>query len=50
MTTHDAVLHPPAVIEELKKNNITHVVWLPDSDKATWDWPRCTSFAAPSFT
>ena len=32
MTTHEVVLHPTSVIEELKKNNITHVVWLPDSE------------------
>ena len=32
MTTHEAVLHPPALISELKKNGITHIVWLPDSE------------------
>ena len=32
MTTPEAVLHPAAIIEELKKNNFTHVVWLPDSE------------------
>ena len=32
MTTHEVVLHPSAVVEELKKNNISHVVWLPDSE------------------
>ncbi len=32
MTTHEVVLHPAAVVEELKKNNISHVVWLPDSE------------------
>ena len=32
MTTYESVLHPPAIIAELKKNNITHVVWLPDSE------------------
>ena len=32
MTTHDVVLHPASVVEELKKNNISHVVWLPDSE------------------
>ena len=32
MTTQEAVLHPPAIVAELKKNNITHVVWLPDSE------------------
>jgi sulfopyruvate decarboxylase TPP-binding subunit len=28
----EAVLHPPAIIDELIKNRITHVVWLPDSE------------------
>ncbi len=28
----EAVLHPAAIIAELKKNQITHVVWLPDSE------------------
>lgn len=32
MTTHEVILHPAAVVEELKKNNISHVVWLPDSE------------------
>ena len=32
MTIPEAVLHPAAIIEELKKNNFTHVVWLPDSE------------------
>ncbi len=32
MTIHESVLHPIAIIEELKKNNFTHVVWLPDSE------------------
>ena len=32
MTTPESVLHPTAIIEELKKNNFTHVVWLPDSE------------------
>ena len=32
MTTQDVVLHPAAIVEELKKNNFTHVVWLPDSE------------------
>ena len=32
MTTHDVVLHPASVVAELRKNNITHVVWLPDSE------------------
>ncbi len=32
MTTQDAVIHPAAIINELKKNDVTHVVWLPDSE------------------
>ena len=32
MTIQETVLHPAASIEELKKNNFTHVVWLPDSE------------------
>ncbi len=32
MTTPEVVLHPAAIVEELKKNNFTHVVWLPDSE------------------
>ena len=32
MTTHEVVLHPASVVEELKRNNISHVVWLPDSE------------------
>ena len=32
MTIPETVLHPVAIIEELKKNNFTHVVWLPDSE------------------
>ena len=32
MTTQEAVIHPAAIIDELKKNDVTHVVWLPDSE------------------
>lgn len=32
MTMQQAVLSPMVVIEELKKNKVTHVVWLPDSE------------------
>ena len=32
MATQDVILHPASVIAELKKNNISHVVWLPDSE------------------
>lgn len=28
----EPVLHPEAIIAELKKNRITHIVWLPDSE------------------
>ena len=28
----EAVLHPASIIAELKKNRISHVVWLPDSE------------------
>ena len=32
MATQEVILPPASVIAELKKNNITHVVWLPDSE------------------
>ena len=32
MATQEVILHPTSVIAELKKNNISHVVWLPDSE------------------
>jgi len=32
MQQAEPVLHPASIIAELKKNNITHVVWLPDSE------------------
>ncbi|MEE3167597.1 MAG: hypothetical protein VX654_08805 [Chloroflexota bacterium] len=32
MATQEVILHPSSVVEELKKNNISHVVWLPDSE------------------
>ena len=28
----EVVLHPQSIISELKKNKVTHVVWLPDSE------------------
>ena len=28
----EVVLHPASIIAELKKNQVTHVVWLPDSE------------------
>lgn len=32
MSTQEVILHPSSVVAELKKNNISHVVWLPDSE------------------
>ena len=32
MPTHEVILHPASVVAELKKNDISHVVWLPDSE------------------
>ena len=32
MTQQHAELSPETVYEELKKNGVTHVVWLPDSE------------------
>jgi len=32
MATQEVILHPSPVVAELKKNNISHVVWLPDSE------------------
>ena len=32
MTTHEVIVHPASVVAELKKNDISHVVWLPDSE------------------
>ena len=32
MATQEVILHRSSVVEELKKNNISHVVWLPDSE------------------
>ena len=32
MTTHEVILHPASVVAELKKNDISHVVWLPYSE------------------
>jgi sulfopyruvate decarboxylase subunit alpha len=29
---HDAVLSPETVLGEIKKNGVTHLVWLPDSE------------------
>ena len=32
MATQEVILHPSSVVAELKKNDISHVVWLPDSE------------------
>ena len=32
MTNEQALLSPDAVIKQFKKNGVTHVVWLPDSE------------------
>ena len=32
MATQEIILPPSSVVAELKKNNISHVVWLPDSE------------------
>ena len=32
MATQEVILHPASVVAELKKNDISHVVWLPDSE------------------
>ena len=32
MTQQQAELHPQRVLEEMKKNGVSHVVWLPDSE------------------
>ena len=32
MAPQEVILHPSSVVAELKKNNISHVVWLPDSE------------------
>ena len=32
MTTQQALLNPQTVIDQFKKNGVTHVVWLPDSE------------------
>ena len=32
MTQQSAELSPQTVLDELKKNGVTHVVWLPDSE------------------
>ncbi|MBF8267791.1 MAG: hypothetical protein HW388_1299 [Dehalococcoidia bacterium] len=42
-----ALLRPEAVLEEFKKNGVTHVVWLPDSET---NWMYLLMKAEPSLT
>ena len=32
MTTYESILHPKSLVDQLVKNDVTHVVWLPDSE------------------
>jgi sulfopyruvate decarboxylase TPP-binding subunit len=45
--TQDAALNPETVLEEMKKNGVTHVVWLPDSET---NWLYLLMKAEPSLT
>jgi sulfopyruvate decarboxylase TPP-binding subunit len=45
--TQDAHLSPETVLEEMKKNGVTHVVWLPDSET---NWLYLLMQAEPSLT
>ena len=45
--TQNAELSPEIVLEEMKKNGVTHVVWLPDSE-TNWLYPLMK--AEPSLT
>jgi sulfopyruvate decarboxylase subunit alpha len=49
MTTlaHEAGLSPETVLAEMKKNGVTHVVWLPDSET---NWLYLLMKAEPSLT
>jgi sulfopyruvate decarboxylase subunit alpha len=44
---HEAGLSPETVLEEMKKNGVTHVVWLPDSET---NWLYLLMKAEPSLT
>ena len=45
--TEEANLSPEIVLAEMKKNGITHVVWLPDSET---NWLYLLMKAEPSLT
>lgn len=45
--SHEALLSPESVLAELKKNNVTHVVWLPDSET---NWLYLLMKSDPSLT
>ena len=46
MTNQQSLLNPSSVIEQFKKNGITHVVWLPDSET---NWMYIAMQEEPSF-
>ena len=46
MTNQQSLLNPSSVIEQFKKNGITHVVWLPDSET---NWMYMAMQEEPSF-
>ena len=46
MTSQQSLLNPSSVIEQFKKNGITHVVWLPDSET---NWMYIAMQEEPSF-
>lgn len=45
--TEQAILSPETVLAEMKKNGVTHVVWLPDSET---NWLYLLMKAEPSLT
>ncbi len=46
MTNQQSLLNPSSVIEQFKKNGVTHVVWLPDSET---NWMYLAMQDEPSF-
>ncbi len=46
-TTHAAHLSPEIVLQEMKKNGVTHVVWLPDSET---NWLYTLMLGEPSLS
>ena len=46
MTNQQSLLNPSSVIEQFKKNGVTHVVWLPDSET---NWMYLAMQEEPSF-